>query len=344
MLPALRFAAVRRLPSAQSTFRQNTHFSPLRIASARWASNGNRKKNVLSFNKDEKSGPSTPIQPKQPKSEEPIEEQQDAPPKPSMPLPDLRYGIPSTFEAEYMKGQEQTGEATSHKNLDITDADAETERPRSSGGAGGEIPKSAYESSIDKRRNKMARYFFITALLAGVGGTVFAGRDWESEEEARRFPDAPSGFGVGLFYNRIAARLGDQMGYYTEPTFPKLLPIMEAHQMPPYTLVFSLEDFLVHSEWTRENGWRTAKRPGCDFFLLYLTQYFELVLFTSVPMGIADPVIRKLDPYHLITWPLFREATRYEGGDYVKVCIPSYFAFDHSTNTNKGSLVSQPPH
>jgi import inner membrane translocase subunit TIM50 len=91
--------------------------------------------------------------------------------------------------------------------------------------------------------------------------------------------------------------------------------------------VLSLEDLLVHSEWTREHGWRTAKRPGVDYFLRYLSQYYELVIFTSLPSTSADPVIRKLDPFRVVMWPLFREATRYENGEYIKVYIatsPSY--------------------
>jgi import inner membrane translocase subunit TIM50 len=107
------------------------------------------------------------------------------------------------------------------------------------------------------------------------------------------------------------------MGYYTEPTFPKLLPDMDP--APPMTLVLSLEDLLVHSEWTTKTGWRTAKRPGVDYFLRYLSQYYELVIFTSVRSTDADPIIRKLDPFRIVMWPLFREATRYEKGEYIKV-------------------------
>ncbi|KAI7618170.1 NIF-domain-containing protein, partial [Hortaea werneckii] len=87
---------------------------------------------------------------------------------------------------------------------------------------------------------------------------------------------------------------------------------------PPFTLVLSLEDLLIHSSWDRTNGYKVAKRPGIDYFIRYLSQYYELVLFTSVPLAIADPVIKKLDPYHFILWPLGREATKYEGGEYIK--------------------------
>lgn len=106
--------------------------------------------------------------------------------------------------------------------------------------------------------------------------------------------------------------------YYTEPTSRKLLPDMPKQQQFPYTLVLSLEDLLIHSEWSREHGWRTAKRPGLDYFLRYLSQYYELVVFTSVPSTMGDPVIRKLDPFRIIMWPLFREATKYENGKYIK--------------------------
>jgi import inner membrane translocase subunit TIM50 len=159
------------------------------------------------------------------------------------------------------------------------------------------------------------------ALFLGgaVGGTVYLGRNWESEEEARDHKNAPSGWGAGLFYNRIKARLDGLTSYYKDPAFQKLLPDEDPTLRQPYTLVLSLEDLLVHSEWTREHGWRVAKRPGVDYFLRYLNQYYELVLFTSVPSMMADQVLRKLDPYRIIRWPLFREATKYKDGEYVKV-------------------------
>jgi import inner membrane translocase subunit TIM50 len=93
---------------------------------------------------------------------------------------------------------------------------------------------------------------------------------------------------------------------------------MPENQRLPFTLVLSLEDLMIHSTWDREHGYRTAKRPGIDYFIRYLSQYYELVLFTSVPIAMADPVIKKLDPYHFIMWPLGREATKYDGGEYVK--------------------------
>jgi len=152
---------------------------------------------------------------------------------------------------------------------------------------------------------------------------VYMGRNWDDEAEERANPEAPSGWGFGLMYARAKARINGQMGYYTEPTFPKLLPDKSAlgDQAPPLTLVLSLEDLLIHSEWTTKKGWRTAKRPGLDYFLRYLSQYYELVIFTSVKSMDADPIIRKLDPFRIVMWPLFREATRYDNGEYVKVSL-----------------------
>jgi mitochondrial import inner membrane translocase subunit TIM50 len=249
-------------------------------------------------------------------------------------LPDLRQGIPSTFAEEYLKnkpGKEST--ETSHE-LDITDQEAGADHTRPGGGGRGEIPKSAYETSIDKRRAAVARYFYIAWALLMVGGGVYYGRNWDTEEEERAHPDVPSGWGPSLMYNRIKTRVNEYLGYYTEPTFPKLLPTVKDQNIPPYTLVISLDDMLVHSEWSREHGWRTAKRPGVDFFLLYLSQYYELCLFTSVQFAMADPIVKKLDPYHIIMWPLFREATRYENGDYVKACNERISCQKDETNSD----------
>jgi import inner membrane translocase subunit TIM50 len=242
------------------------------------------------------------------------------------PLPDLRQGIPSTFAEEFLNQKTQadgSGAKTHHDANNITDDPHQS--TTGSFGEGpprdeGELPESAYKTSIDKRRERLATWMYIAFAMFGVTGAVFLGRNWETEEEERAHAtDAPSGWGLKLFWDRVKARVSGQMGYYTEPTFPKLLPDMDP--APPYTLVLSLEDLMVHSEWTREHGWRTAKRPGVDYFLGYLSQYYELVLFTSLPVSAADQIVRKLDPYHFMAFPLFREATRYEKGSYVKVNI-----------------------
>ncbi|KAF4637016.1 hypothetical protein G7Y89_g1071 [Cudoniella acicularis] len=224
------------------------------------------------------------------------------------PLPDLTQGIPSTLDFE------TEGRTKPIPSLNLTEA---AEGP--GGGRGkGELPASAYISSSEKKRLRVANYMYALFGVSVVAGTVYLGRNWESEEEEQRYADAPSGWSVKLMWKRAKHRLGDQLNYYNEPAFRKLLPDPDPIFERPYTLVLSLEDLLIHSEWSREHGWRMAKRPGVDYFIRYLSQYYELVIFTSQPWAVAEPILRKLDPYHIVTWPLFREATLYENGEYIK--------------------------
>lgn len=265
--------------------------------------------------------------------------------QPQKPLPDLTQGIPSTLAAELEAARKKRGPTSLNLTEDPSRAD-----DFDAGDVGGDIPKDGYVSSLDRRRQRMANVMYVLFLLGGIAGTMYLGRNWDSEEDAKAHPDAPSGWGLGLFYNRIKARLNDITKYYRDPAFEKLLPDEDPSMRQPYTLVLSLEDLLVHSEWTREHGWRVAKRPGVDYFLRYLNQYYELVLFTSVPSMMADQVLRKLDPYRIIRWPLFREATKYENGEYIKVCSCChsffFFFFFHSFSltslTFSGSVLPEP--
>ena len=149
---------------------------------------------------------------------------------------------------------------------------------------------------------------------------LYLGRNWDSDTDEKKHSDAPSGWNLSAFGQRFKARLSDTLSFYNEPAFTKLLPDPDPDPLlqPPFTLVLSLEDLLLHSEWTREHGWRIAKRPGVDYFLRYLSQYYEIVVWTSQPMMMADPVIRKFDPFRIMRWPLFREATLYKNGEHVK--------------------------
>lgn len=231
-------------------------------------------------------------------------------------MPDLTQGIPSTLEYE------TAGTTTSKAELE---AIAKEPAPGAGGRGKGELPASAYVSSTEKRRQKLATWSFAAALAGVAAGTVFLGRNWD-EQDLKRHPDVPNGWGLGLWWNRASTRMKEVLTYYHEPAFEKLLPDPDPMFERPYTLVISLEDMLVHSEWTREHGWRLAKRPGVDYFLHYLSQYYEIVLFTTVPFAIAEPLLRKLDPFRFIVWPLFREATKYKDGEIIKVSLHMSFA------------------
>jgi import inner membrane translocase subunit TIM50 len=226
-------------------------------------------------------------------------------------LPDLTQGIPSTLEYE----------RSGATNKSALAAIEEEETAKAGGGGGrakGELPESAYVSSTERRRQKLVLWALAIAGLSGVVGVAYLGRDWDQEELSKN-PEVPNGWSIGLWWKRAMARMGDTVTYYQEPAFEKLLPDPDPSFERPYTLCISLEDMLVHSEWSRDHGWRVAKRPGVDYFLHYLSQYYEIVLFTTVPFATGEPLVRKLDPYRFIMWPLFREATKYKDGEIIKV-------------------------
>mmetsp|Transcript_23983 Transcript_23983/g.67637 ORF Transcript_23983/g.67637 Transcript_23983/m.67637 type:complete len:293 (+) Transcript_23983:152-1030(+) len=91
------------------------------------------------------------------------------------------------------------------------------------------------------------------------------------------------------------------------------------HDIPvPHTLVLDLENTLVCSTWDRKYGWRHAKRPGVDKFLLDMAQYYEIVLYSPSIDGIAEPVVMSLDKNGCIMHRLYRDATHYKKGVHVK--------------------------
>lgn len=91
------------------------------------------------------------------------------------------------------------------------------------------------------------------------------------------------------------------------------------HDIPvPHTLVLDLENTLVHSTWDRRYGWRHAKRPGVDKFLLDMAQYYEIVLYSPSIDAVADPVVTSLDKSGCIMHRLYRDATYYKDGVHMK--------------------------
>ena len=235
------------------------------------------------------------------KSTDPVEEA-----IPFHKLPDLTQGIPSTLEQEM---NQRSGKAQPSALEAIEEEHESRGRSRD---------QEEYISTHERNRRWWLRFM---VGFTGVGllfGTAYLGRGWD-DDEAERHTDIPNGWSPLLWWLRVKARMGESVSYYQEPAFEKLLPAPPEGFERPYTLVISLEDMLVHNEWSREHGWRIAKRPGMDYFIRYLTQYYELVLFTTVPFAMGEPLVRKLDPFHLIIWPLFREATKYEDGTIVKV-------------------------
>lgn len=173
-------------------------------------------------------------------------------------------------------------------------------------------PSEGYKSTADRKRERMANIFLGLFLASGVAGVLYLGVE-TPESDAK-------GYSPGAWWQRVRERFTGQVQYYTEPAFEKLLPdpLPEPYQRR-YTLVIDLDDLLITSAWSREHGWRTAKRPGLDYFLSYLSQYYEIVVFTNQYAGTALPIIQKLDPYRSsISASLFRESARYDNGKFIK--------------------------
>lgn len=223
-------------------------------------------------------------------------------------LPDLTQGIPSTFAQEMA---EKAGQKPSSYLQTIEQEENSTSREKRD-------PYDSYESTHQLNRRKYTRVALALAAIGGASTLVYMGRNWEDSIDIQRHPDAPNGWGVGLWWHRVKARTTESVTYYQEPAFDKLLPDPQPYFARPYTLCLSLDELLVHSEWSREYGWRVAKRPGLDYFLLYLSQYYELVLFTTASSVMAENVLQKLDPHHIVMWRLYREATKFEDGEIVK--------------------------
>ncbi|KAI0944047.1 hypothetical protein AcV7_001975 [Taiwanofungus camphoratus] len=207
-----------------------------------------------------------------------------ATPEPSSSLPSLDFA-PSTEET-----QERTGARSSKNSL----------------------------SSIERRRRFLARGTLV-ALLLGTGASAwYIGREWEEAElkaKRMRIEDAPS-----TRWGRTKTRFTSLFDFFTEPLWPELLPPPHpAIPQKPYTLLVSIDDLLVTSTWDRHHGWRTAKRPGVDYFLGYLSQFYEVVIFTTQYNYTAAPILDKLDPYQFfITYRLYRDACRSVQGEPVK--------------------------
>ena len=102
-------------------------------------------------------------------------------------------------------------------------------------------------------------------------------------------------------------------------------------QRPPHhactkkrkTLVLDLDETLVHSSFKpipdpsfvleiELEGVRhkvfVRKRPGVDYFLKYVAQHFEVIIFTASLAKYADPLLDILDPERVIAARLFRES------------------------------------
>ncbi|KAF7309668.1 Mitochondrial import inner membrane translocase subunit TIM50 [Mycena indigotica] len=173
-------------------------------------------------------------------------------------------------------------------------------------------------SSVELRRRRLGRLSAVVLALGFGINTIYLGREWEEEElKARKLTLETA---VDTRWGRTKERFVDIFDYFNKPAWPELLPPPPPPpHSKPYTLLISIDDLLVTSTWDRQHGWRTAKRPGVDYFLAYISQFYEVVVFTTQNFYTAAPILDKLDRYNFyITHRLYREATRSINGKIVK--------------------------
>ena len=124
-----------------------------------------------------------------------------------------------------------------------------------------------------------------------------------------------------LFHNLVEFRQWtDQQAHtYLDPVSDKLLPDHPPEiQYVPHTLVLDLDDTLILSDWRRERGWRVFKRPGANDFIKHMAQFYEVVVFSEQLSTYVDPIVERLDPSHFLAGRLYREATQYKNGEYLR--------------------------
>ncbi|WFC93391.1 mitochondrial inner membrane protein required for protein import [Malassezia brasiliensis] len=176
--------------------------------------------------------------------------------------------------------------------------------------------RSKGSSSIEKNRSFMMRMMLVGTALLGAYGVWMMGRDLD-EREHDMFHDKED---VHSFLGRIKLRYQALRDNLTKPVWDKLLPDpLPFPYSRPYTLVLDLDQLLVASHWSTNTGWRTAKRPGLDYFLGYLSQWYEIVIFTTQPFYVVEKIIEKLDPdRRYIAYQLFRESCLQKDGKLIK--------------------------
>lgn len=210
----------------------------------------------------------------------------------------------------------------------LSKAGVDTDEPIKKESEGSSQPKDEFEqtksrknntkSTIDKKKEFYSRMFWYTILAGNLGFLGYMARDYDPVEEVEIYDEKEQGF--SHVFTRLRKRLLGVSDVFSEPAFTDLLPPKQPGQYsPPYTLVLELDDMLVHSSWDYKKGWKTAKRPGLDYFLGYLSQYYEIVVFSKSSMAFAENIVQKLDPYHaFISYSLFKEVCRSKDNKLIK--------------------------
>ncbi|KAI8986604.1 HAD-like domain-containing protein [Pilobolus umbonatus] len=173
-------------------------------------------------------------------------------------------------------------------------------------------------SKVNVDRNKGKKKLAIgTGVVVGTGlGCLFYyGRPFEDDRDSKYVAENP----LVAAYHRSVDRFHMFEEKMSKPIRDKLLPDpLPAPYQRTHTLVINMDETLVYSTWDKKHGWRHAKRPGVDYFLPYIAQMYEIVVFTSQPSMNAEPILEKLDQNKAIMYRLYRDSTHYVDGKHYK--------------------------
>ncbi|BBN14262.1 mitochondrial import inner membrane translocase subunit TIM50 [Marchantia polymorpha subsp. ruderalis] len=148
-----------------------------------------------------------------------------------------------------------------------------------------------------------------------------ASEDVNLIERMRRSAYSTSVSGVAKvadYYLELRRSIEDQVRGFSAPSTSKLLPDLLPQEKHIYTLVLDLNETIVFSDWKRDRGWSTFKRPGVDAFLEQLAQYYEIVIYSDQLSFYVDPILDRLDPKGCIRYRLSRDATQYIDGKHMR--------------------------
>lgn len=207
---------------------------------------------------------------------------------------------------------------------------------------------AAEETTVKAKQSLLWRLFkssLLIASTAAVGGTAYVTYAYDVDFVERKVADLKSSkniqtsdeanllekirtvvyttsleaaISVADFYIETRKNLEDQIRGIAAPSSSKLLPDLLPQEKGTFTLVLDLNETLVYSDWKRDRGWRTFKRPGVDAFLEQLAQHYELVIYSDQLSFYVEPVLEKLDQKGCIRYRLSRDATQYVNGKHLR--------------------------
>ncbi|XP_044486282.1 mitochondrial import inner membrane translocase subunit TIM50 [Mangifera indica] len=119
-------------------------------------------------------------------------------------------------------------------------------------------------------------------------------------------------------YLDLRTLVEEQVKGFTEPTSEKLLPDLHPAEQHVFTLVLDLNETLLYSDWKRDRGWRTFKRPGVDAFLEHMAKFYEIIVYSDQLPMYVDPVCDRLDSNQYMRYRLSRGATKYQDGKHYR--------------------------